>query len=100
MKLEKRTDTLDYDLNSDNVVNLLDLQLFSAYYSTNPKENILSTIETSVPSSIVQSNLGENVEIKSGSLEQVLIKKHRKCAACDKEAISERKSIRSFFHFR
>ena len=41
-EIEKRTDTLDYDLNSDNVVNLLDLQLFSAYYSTNPKENILS----------------------------------------------------------
>lgn len=97
-EIEKRTDTLDYDLNSDNVVNLLDLQLFSAYYSTNPKENILSTIETSVPSSIVQSNLGENVEIKSGSLEQVLDQETQESVQlATKEAISEENPLEVSF---
>ena len=97
-EIEKRTDTLDYDLNSDNVVNLLDLQLFSAYYSTSPKENILSTIETSVPSSIVQSNLGENVEIKSGSLEQVLDQETQESVQlATKEAISEENPLEVSF---
>lgn len=97
-EIEKRTDTLDYDLNSDNVVNLLDLQLFSAYYSTNPKENILSTIETSVPSSIVQSNPGENVEITSGSLEQVFDQETQESVQlATKEAISEENPLEVSF---
>ena len=68
-EIEKRTNISHYDLNNDNAVDLVDLQLFSTSYTANPKENILSTIETSIPSSIVKPEHADNVEVKSGSLD-------------------------------
>lgn len=71
-EIEKRTDTSHYNLNGDNTVDLLDLQLFSASYTTSPKENILSTIETSVPSSIVSGSVDSDTATVDGDLNSVV----------------------------
>ena len=59
-------------MNGDNTVDLLDLQLFSASYTTSPKENILSTIETSVPSSIVSGSVDSDTATVDGDLNSVV----------------------------
>lgn len=97
-EIEKNTKSLTYDLNEDGVVNLLDLQLFSTSYTANPKENILSTIETSIPSSIVKPEHADNVEVKSGSLDQLFSEETQESVKlATKEPISVEKPLEVSF---
>lgn len=97
-EIEKNTKSLTYDLNQDGVVNLLDLQLFSTSYTANPKENILSTIETSIPSSIVKPEHADNVEVKSGSLDQLFSEETQESVQlATKEPISVEKPLEVSF---
>lgn len=97
-EIEKRTDTSHYDLNNDNAVDLVDLQLFSTSYTANPKENILSTIETSIPSSIVKPEHADNVEVKSGSLDQLFSEETQESVQlATKEPISVEKPLEVSF---
>lgn len=97
-EIEKNTKSLTYDLNEDGVVNLLDLQVFSTSYTANPKENILSTIETSIPSSIVKPEHADNVEVKSGSLDQLFSEETQESVKlATKEPISVEKPLEVSF---
>lgn len=99
-EIENRTDSLHYDLNNDKIVNLLDLQLFSVSYTNNLKENVLSTVETSVPSSIVRGEIAEDVIINSGSLEQLFDEEIQNSVQLEtQEAISEEKPLEISFAF-
>lgn len=97
-EIEKRTNISHYDLNNDNAVDLVDLQLFSTSYTANPKENILSTIETSIPSSIVKPEHADNVEVKSGSLDQLFSEETQESVQlATKEPISVEKPLEVSF---